>query len=181
MFGRVLDSDVMRVAKDVESELRQTFVKNGESIKRLGLALEKTGTIKPEDICRWIKHLLANVIKDGIISERTIENYCPSEWKHKPRNPNGSAAQVKTKEVHGNSGVSISTKLNEKQEANEKPAFDEQCIIDKQYSSPSQTEISEIERTPAEPAMETAPCKRCQTMDIFLEKQHRLLTGSSSR
>jgi hypothetical protein len=74
-------TEVDAVIEEVKRELRTVFVKTDEQIKRLGNALKKV-VKREESICEEIKNALKEEIAEGVISTRTIELYCPPEWKH---------------------------------------------------------------------------------------------------
>ncbi|MGA9151098.1 MAG: hypothetical protein WBZ36_11005, partial [Candidatus Nitrosopolaris sp.] len=77
-------TEVDAVIEEVKRELRSVFVKTDEQIKRLGNALKKV-VKREESICEEIKNALKEEIAEGIISTRTIELHCASEWKHKTK------------------------------------------------------------------------------------------------
>jgi hypothetical protein len=77
-------TEVDAVIEEVKRELRSLFVKTDEQIKKLGSALKKV-VKREESICEEIKNALKEEIAEGIISTRTIELYCPPEWKHKTK------------------------------------------------------------------------------------------------
>jgi hypothetical protein len=91
-------TEVDAVIEEVKRELRSVFVKTDEQIKRLGNALKKV-VKREESICEEIKNALKEEIAEGVISTRTIELHCPTEWKHKtkPKNEKISFSKVEEK------------------------------------------------------------------------------------
>ena len=71
----------------VKNELQNILTKKKELIKKLGEAFKKVVS-KEESICEEIKNTLQKEIANGIISSRTIEQYCLPEWKKKTRPKN---------------------------------------------------------------------------------------------
>lgn len=80
-------TEVDAVIDEVKRELRSLLVRTDEQIKRLGNAL-KNVVKREESICEEIKIALKEEIAEGVISNRTIELHCPTEWKHKTRPKN---------------------------------------------------------------------------------------------
>lgn len=76
--------DLDSIINEVRSELRSILIKRRELIEKLGFAFEKVVTNK-ESICEEIKNCLKEEIASDIISPRTIEQHCRSEWKKKTR------------------------------------------------------------------------------------------------
>lgn len=72
------------IIKEVRRELRTILLKRRELIEKLGFAFEKVVTNK-DSICEEIKNRLKEEIASDIISPRTIEQHCRSEWKKKTR------------------------------------------------------------------------------------------------
>jgi hypothetical protein len=72
------------VIEEVKRELRSLLVKTDEQIKKIGNAL-KNVVKREEGICEEIKIALKEEIAEGVISTRTIELHCPTEWKHKTK------------------------------------------------------------------------------------------------
>lgn len=72
------------VIREVRNELRVILLKRKKLIEKLGLAFEKV-VPKPESVCEEIKNCLKEEIAMGIVSARTIEQSCLSEWKKKTR------------------------------------------------------------------------------------------------
>lgn len=77
-------TEVDTIIEEVKRELRSVFVKTDEQIRRLGNALKKV-VKREESICEEIKNALKEEIAEGVISTRTIELHCPTEWKHKTK------------------------------------------------------------------------------------------------
>jgi hypothetical protein len=77
-------SELDAVVEEAKRELRSLFVKSEEQIKKVGKALKKV-VKKEESICEEIKIALKEEIAEGVISTRTIELYCPPEWKRKTK------------------------------------------------------------------------------------------------
>jgi hypothetical protein len=76
--------DLDSIINEVRSELRSILIKRRELIEKLGFAFEKVVSNK-ENISEEIKNCLKEEIALGIISTRTIEQHCRSEWKKKTR------------------------------------------------------------------------------------------------
>jgi hypothetical protein len=76
--------DLDSIINEVRSELRSILIKRRELIQKLGFAFEKVVSNK-ENISEEIKNCLKEEIALGIISTRTIEQHCRSEWKKKTR------------------------------------------------------------------------------------------------
>jgi hypothetical protein len=74
-----------RVIEKQKLKISKMFVKQGECIIAIGKALEKEQLIDKSEICTTITHILQAEIKKGIISRKTIERHCLSEWKKKTR------------------------------------------------------------------------------------------------
>ena len=56
-------------------KIRDTFLKQRESIRAIGKAIEKDGiVVNKSKICTTIKHILKEEIKNGIITRRSIES-----------------------------------------------------------------------------------------------------------
>lgn len=93
--------DLDSIINEVRSELRTILIKRRELIERLGFAFEKVVTNK-DSICEEIKTCLKEEIASDIISPRTIEQHCRSEWKKKTRpkheNEKNSFSQSKPEE-----------------------------------------------------------------------------------
>ena len=70
----------------VKEELHGIGVQKKKLVIRLGEALE--GVIKSESICKEIKKLLEDEIKQELISQRLIEQYSLPKWKKKTRPKN---------------------------------------------------------------------------------------------
>jgi uncharacterized membrane-anchored protein len=77
-------TEVDAVIDEVKRELRSLLVKTDEQIKKIGNALKKV-VKREESICEEIKIALKEEITEGVISNRTIELHCPTEWKHKTK------------------------------------------------------------------------------------------------
>ena len=77
-------TEVDAVIEEVRRELRSLFVKTDEQIKKVGNVLKKI-VKREESICEEIKNALKQEIAEGVISTRTIELYCPPEWKRKTK------------------------------------------------------------------------------------------------
>ena len=73
---------------EVKEEFRKIGAKTKELILKLGIELERQKTVKNEDICEEIKHILTREVMEGLISKRLIEIYCQEHWKKitKPKN-----------------------------------------------------------------------------------------------
>jgi hypothetical protein len=84
-----------RVIEKQKLKISKMFVKQGECIIAIGKALEKEQLIDKSEICTTITHILQAEIKKGIISRKTIERHCLSEWKKKTR-PIGSITATST-------------------------------------------------------------------------------------
>jgi hypothetical protein len=150
----VCSTELDTVVREVKQELRNTFDKTGNQIKRLGFAIKKSGLVKDEDTCQWIKHVLKDEIKEDIISIRTIEVHCLDEWKRK----------TKPKELR-----QAKTKAKTSEQENAEPAFSEakqEKICEKSqapkaeisiYASGEQTQTTEAE----------APKKPDQDQDLI--------------
>jgi hypothetical protein len=93
--------DLDSIINEVRSEFRSILIKRRELIERLGFAFEKVVTNK-DSICEEIKTCLKEEIASDIISPRTIELHCRSEWKKKTRpkheNEKNSFSQSKPEE-----------------------------------------------------------------------------------
>jgi hypothetical protein len=76
--------DLDSIINEVRIELRSILIKRRELIEKLGFAFEKVVSNK-ENISEEIKNCLKEEIALGIISTRTIEQHCRSEWKKKTR------------------------------------------------------------------------------------------------
>ena len=59
-------------------------MKKRKLIEKLGFAFEKV-VANAESVCEEIKNCLKEEIEKGLISTRTIEQSCLSEWKKKTR------------------------------------------------------------------------------------------------
>src|SRR5215472_2848828 len=77
-------SELDAVTEEVKQDLRGLFGKTGKLIEKLGNAVKKV-VKKEESICEEIKIALKEEIAEGVISTRTIELHCPTEWKHKTK------------------------------------------------------------------------------------------------
>jgi len=73
---------------EVKDEFRKIGAKTKHLILKLGIELERQKTVKNEDICEEIKHILTREVVEGLISKRLIELYCQEHWKKitKPKN-----------------------------------------------------------------------------------------------
>ena len=82
------NSDLDAVIREVKEELKIIFFKRRDLILKLDEAF-KNIVSDIESICEEIKNALHDEIRDGHISERDIERYCPDEWKQKtkPKKP----------------------------------------------------------------------------------------------
>jgi hypothetical protein len=80
-------SEVDAVIEEVKHELRSLFGKSKEQIRKIGNAFKRSG-FKEESICELIKNALKEEITEGLISSRSIELYCPPEWKRKTKPKN---------------------------------------------------------------------------------------------
>ena len=80
-------TEVDAVIEEVKRELRSLLVKTDEQIKKIGNALKKV-VKREESICEEIKIALKEEIAEGVISNRTIELHCPTEWKRKTKPKN---------------------------------------------------------------------------------------------
>jgi hypothetical protein len=82
------NSDLDAVIREVKEELKTIFFRRKDLITKLGEAFKHTVSDE-ESICEEIKNALRDEIRDGHISERDIERYCPDEWKQKtkPKKP----------------------------------------------------------------------------------------------
>jgi hypothetical protein len=93
--------DLDSIINEVRSELRSILIKRRELIRKLGFAFEKVVSNK-ENVSEEIKNCLKEEIALGIISTRTIEQHCRSEWKKKTRpkheNEKVSFSQTKPEE-----------------------------------------------------------------------------------
>jgi hypothetical protein len=78
------NSELDSVIDEVRRELRNVLLKWHKLIAKLGFAFEKVVANK-ESICEEIKNCLKEEIAQEIISPRTIEQSCRSEWKKKTR------------------------------------------------------------------------------------------------
>jgi hypothetical protein len=94
-------TEVDAVIEEVKRELRSLFVKTDEQIKKLGNALKKV-VKREESIYEEIKIALKEEIAEGVISNRTIELHCPTEWKRK------------TKPTRKNEKISFSKQVEDK-------------------------------------------------------------------
>jgi hypothetical protein len=72
------------IIEEVRRELKTILIKRRQLIERLGLAFERVVS-NPESICEEIKTCLKEEIATGLVSGRTIEQSCRSEWKRKTR------------------------------------------------------------------------------------------------
>ena len=88
-------TEVDALIDEVKRELRSLLVKTDEQIKKIGNALKRV-VKREESICEEIKIALKEEIAEGVISNRTIELHCPTEWKHKtkPKNEKISFSKV---------------------------------------------------------------------------------------
>jgi hypothetical protein len=84
-----MDSSLDSVIGEIKNSFRAMGSKSKELILKLGNELART--IRPEDICEEIKHILNQEIREGLISAKTIERYCLDNWKKKtkPKKQNG--------------------------------------------------------------------------------------------
>jgi hypothetical protein len=67
--------------REIREEFRTHFTRCKELVKRLGNVIKKAGIVKESDICHEVKNILAEEIAAQDITVRTIERYCPDEWK----------------------------------------------------------------------------------------------------
>ena len=77
-------SELDRTIDEVRSELKSMLMKKRKLIEKLGFAFEKV-VANAESVCEEIKNCLKEEIEKGLISIRTIEQSCLSEWKKKTR------------------------------------------------------------------------------------------------
>jgi hypothetical protein len=81
------DQTVNSSLDSVISEIKDSFKRIGSKSRELILKLgnELTRTMRSEDICEEIKHILNEEIREGLISTRNIERYCLDNWKKKTK------------------------------------------------------------------------------------------------
>jgi uncharacterized protein Yka (UPF0111/DUF47 family) len=77
-------SELDRTIDEVRHELKSMLMKKRKLIEKLGFAFEKV-VANAESVCEEIKNCLKEEIEKGLISTRTIEQSCLSEWKKKTR------------------------------------------------------------------------------------------------
>jgi hypothetical protein len=82
-----MNSNLYAVIGEVKEGFRIIGFKTRDLILKLGNELIKT--LKPEDVCEKIKHILNEEIREGLILPRSIERYCLDNWKKKtkPKKP----------------------------------------------------------------------------------------------
>ena len=73
-----------RTIDEVRSELKSMLMKKRKLIEKLGFVFEKV-VANAESVCEEIKNCLKEEIEKGLISTRTIEQSCLSEWKKKTK------------------------------------------------------------------------------------------------
>jgi hypothetical protein len=80
-----------------------------------------------ESICEEIKNALRDEIRDGHISERDIERYCPDEWKKKtkPKKPKNDKMSFSQQEQEAIPQLLVSTDGNSVVESSAIPVSDQ--------------------------------------------------------
>ena len=84
--GKNLDNETSldSIIEEVRTELKSMLMKKRKLIEKLGFAFEKV-VANAESVCEEIKNCLKEEIEKGLISTRTIEQSCLSEWKKKTK------------------------------------------------------------------------------------------------
>jgi hypothetical protein len=167
-------TEVDIVIEEVKRELRSLFVKTDEQIKRLGNALKKV-VKREESICEEIKIALKEEIAEGVISTRTIELHCPTEWKHKTK--------PKQRE---NEKISFSKQLKEKPQLKIVATNQGKSVI---YGEPAPcTETSRVDDAPfvtiqksqQNERIEPDCCSHLQRIEDLEEALHKATTLSTA-
>lgn len=91
-----LPEEVQEEINSVRNEFREMLVKRQTLVTRVGEALQKVFPDKPHLICGHIKFLLREFIEQEMISEKRIEQLCPSEWKDAQKAEAGAQGAEKT-------------------------------------------------------------------------------------
>jgi hypothetical protein len=163
-------TEVDAVIEEVKRELRSVFVKTDEQIKRLGNALKKV-VKREESICEEIKNALKEEIAEGVISTRTIEIHCPTEWKHKTKPKQGE-----------NEKISFSKELKEKPQQQIVATNQGKSVI---YGEPApSTETSRVDDAPfvaihksqENDRIESECCSHLQRIEELKEALHKATT-----
>lgn len=162
------------IIEEVKRELRSVFVKTDEQIKRLGNALKKV-VKREESICEEIKNALKEEIAEGVISTRTIELHCPTEWKRK----------TKPKQWE-NEKISFSKQLKEKPQQQIVATNQGKSVI---YGEPApSTQTSRVDDTPfvgiqksqQNERIEPECCSHLQRIEELEEAVHKATTLSTA-
>jgi hypothetical protein len=95
-----LEADMALLLMEVKISLRYVLKKKREVIIRLGTELlKRIGS--PDEICGSIKYMLRKEISDGTISVRSIELFCPREWKKQTRPPKNEKISISSDDKQG--------------------------------------------------------------------------------
>jgi hypothetical protein len=165
-------TEVDAVIEDVKRELRSLFVKTDEQIKKVGNVLKKI-VKREEGICEEIKNALKEEIAEGVISTRTIELYCPQEWKRKTKPKQRENEKISFSEqlkekpqqqmVATNQGISVT--YGEPAPCTEKSQVDEPALVGIQKSQ-------QIEPTESK-------CPNCDELEEALREATSLSTADT--
>lgn len=79
------NDDLETVVKDFKLQIRRSCKEIKEQIERMGRFLKENKLVKENDICIEIKSYLKEEIDEHLISERTVDRYCPDSWKRKTK------------------------------------------------------------------------------------------------
>ena len=165
-------TEVDAVIEDVKRELRSLVVKTDEQIKKVGNVLKKI-VKREESICEEIKNALKEEIAEGVISTRTIELYCPPEWKRKTK--------PKQRE---NEKISFSEQLKEKPQQQMVATNQGKSVT---YGEPGRcTEKSQVDEPPLVGIQESqqiepteSKCPNCSELEDALYKATTLSTADT--
>jgi hypothetical protein len=165
-------TEVDAVIEDVKRELRSLFVKTDEQIKKVGNVLKKI-VKREESICEEIKNALKEEIAEGVISTRTIELYCPPEWKRKTK--------PKQRE---NEKISFSEQLKEKPQQQMVATNQGKSVI---YGEPAPcTETSQVDEPPLVGIQKSqqierteSKCPNCSELEEALREATSLSTANT--
>jgi hypothetical protein len=168
-------TEVDAMIEEVKRELRSVFVKTDEQIKRLGNALKKV-VKREEGICEEIKNALKEEIAEGVISTRTIELHCPSEWKRK----------TKPKQ-HENEKISFSKVEEKTQQQQIAVTQDGKSVIINETPSNTDTvssdAINRLHEEPNQPSKEESSITPSLNASIAfpIKKQTKVLTDTKKQ
>ncbi|GEM_PF-4496046 len=86
------------IKQEFNDSIRPALEKRKDLVNRLGTAIEKYSrhSINRNDICKAIKQYLKYEIENELITEKSIERYCPEEWKDQDKIKAGSTGGRKT-------------------------------------------------------------------------------------